>query len=177
MFSKWNRVLVTAAVAALVSACGGDDGDASPVTTDGSVTTTTPAADKYVGSWRSGCFFDGSESAYMRETVTLTKTGDNALSLEFVVRNFGADTTCATLVTSETFTGTATITAQTTATYGGSAREFDQIQADIVSFGQEHWLVGILSDGRLLVDFEDDPQPTTYPTDPNTGNTLYTKLP
>jgi hypothetical protein len=208
MFSRWNRLVLAAAVAAILSACGGGDGDSADLTvatgtpgaeapgtgtggtgtggtgtggtggTGGEGGTTQPiaaAADKYVGTWRTACFQE-EPGLYARETFTLAKTGDNALSMQLVVRFYGASSTCTTETTADTYTGTVSITGQTTASYQGSARQFDRVAMESPQIqGTEHWLAGILADGRLLIDFDDVNQTTEYPTNPNEGNTIYTK--
>lgn len=66
-------------VAALASACGGkeDDDEALPADSSGDVVA------KYIGSWRSDCFKDGSASG--RARADFTKTSATSFSGDIVV--------------------------------------------------------------------------------------------
>ena len=179
MFSKWNRVLVATAVVALVSACGGGgggDGDSSGGTTDGGSVTPAPtaaAADKYVGTWTMSCASFGAESE--SETLTISKASDTVLNVEFVLRTY-AGSGCTGTPAIENVKGTVSIDSQTTLSYGGQSRTFDQLTLSAGGYPGYKW-TGAVVNNALVIDFEDNDNESTtaYPTNPNEGESVYSK--
>jgi hypothetical protein len=178
---QWTKLLVSLAATAALAACGGGGGDddSSGGAGGGGAGAgggAAVAADKYVGTWVMGCIsYDPGESE--KETAVVTKTADNRLAVQFALTSY-TNETCAGAGTLENFTGQVVIDAQTTATYGGNSEPFDQVTATIVNEGTFKWLTTVRANGtQLVIDFEDNgnESSTVYPTNPNEGQSVYTK--
>jgi hypothetical protein len=173
MKSKWKQVLAAAAVSVLVTACGGGGGgsgdDASPL-------PTAEGADKYVGTWVMSCSQSGVAESEA-ETLTLSKTSATQLNVTVDFKTYTASTNCTGVSVPEHYTGTVTLDGPTTATYQGQATAFDKMTANITDVGSLKWIGTVLSDGKMVIDFEDNgaDSSTTYPSNPNEGQTVYTK--
>ena len=175
MKSKWKNALVATAVSMLLTACGGGGGGG-----DGAAPLPSPeAANKYVGTWVMACATNGADSE--KETISLTKTGANALSFTFERTRFVASTNCSSGAQAPvTSSGSVTLDGQTPETYQGNTVTFDRVTATINGVGAptiEKWAAAVLPSGRLLIDFDDTPATSGYPTNPTDGSTEYSKAP
>jgi hypothetical protein len=193
-------------LAALLAGCGG--GSDSPATTAGGTTSTggtstggtstggtstggtstggtsTNAAAKYSGVWSSDCegpFNDGpgTPQFYERDIITITPTSATAASFSGSIK-FYTNASCTTPNgdPDESYTGTATIAGQATLSYAGSSQTFDNLDVTVPGEPPLKWTGTVLSNGRLVIDFEDGGNngvSSTYPVDPNEGSTDYAK--
>ena len=135
----------------------------------------SPAADKYQGTWFMAC--QPADGAFQTETVTLSKGSATRLTGQFVIRTYG-DAACAGAATgTESLPLAVTIDAQTTATRAGLPLAFDQVTSVVTGAGTFKWLMGVLPDDRMLIDFGDGgpSSSTVYPADPNEGESTYLK--
>lgn len=185
MLSKFNRVLMAAAVAVVLSACGGGDGG-SDLTVGGGSTdgtsqpgTAAPAADKYVGTWQMPC--QSYNGGYEAETLVITKVSDTSVKADFDLRSYTNSTCSGTAASTEKATGTVTIDGQTSLTYNGAATTFDKLTltnatVDGSALPNFKW-TGAVVNGKLVIDFEDNnsESTTTYPSNPNEGQSVYNK--
>jgi hypothetical protein len=118
------------------------------------------------------------ESVFETETLTITKVSGTQVNVRFELKTFG-DASCSGAPTAtEVYEGTATIDEQVTLTYDGQPTVFDQITAEISGEGTLKWTASVLADGQLVVDFEDNDagsSPLVYPSNPNEGESVYTK--
>lgn len=173
MKSSWKQALAAAAVSVLAAACGGGG--------DGGGDSATPlpsaaAANKYVGTWVMACTPSGLNSD--GESITFRQASDNELTLTWNFQTFTGNTNCTGTPVNDTVTGTVTLDGQTTATHQGQARTFDRMTATVDNPSVTlKWIGTILPDGAMMIDFKDNgaESSTVYPTNPDEGETVYTK--
>lgn len=175
---QWRKIMLSLAAAAVLSACGGGNGGDDAAGDDGAGDPPAAgAADKYVGTWLMSCNSYGTTTESETETITVTKTSDTQLEVAFVLSAY-PNATCSGPATVENFQGTVTIDGQTTASYQGQPEAFDQLTATVATEGTFRWLGTVRSNGQqMVIDFEDNDidSSTVYPTDPNEGQSVYTK--
>lgn len=170
--------------AVLVAGCGGGDDPtaeaAAPAQAGAPAPAPAPAthapADKYPGHWVLSCSQSG--AVFESESVTIARASDTELTGQIVLRTYNSAGCTGTPAKTETSVVAARIDGQTTLARGGQPQVFDQVTVAVTGEGTVKWLMTVLSDGRMLIDFDDNnasSSSTVYPANPNDGTSIYVK--
>lgn len=187
--SVTRLLAVTLLASALVACGGGSDDDEAATAAPGGTTTpdggtppagtpaTADATDKYVGTWLLGCRAGPTAGTFETERVMITKASATQLNVSFTLNTFN-NAACGGTPSADPASGTATIDGQTTGTRNGQTTALDRITAQFPNQGPVRWVATVLSNGRLLIDFDDNnagSSATVYPTNLNDGTDEYVK--
>lgn len=185
----WIRTVAAIVAVTLVTACGGgdDETDTPPQQTQPGTNPGTPtqqpqpgptaATEKYVGVWRTPCMQSRSGQSES-EVLTIGKVSATQLTYDFVTTEYATtDCTGNSVAVDQPPRETAAIDGQAQRTYQGTAREFDLLSVATGGGTVTKQTSTVLPDGRLVIDFDDNEQSssTNYPSNPNEGQTVYTK--